>query len=128
MDQCIKRIWTFQIFCLLFSLLVELLYLCYHVLDLLVNLQEVGIEDSLTRLDGREVIELRQRVLGIGFLLLGNLGHVEVGLAEELAGLELLGLLDVHAAATACLGLDEVAGCLTADPACGHVGNLRVWD
>ena len=78
------------------SLLIELLYLCYHVLDLLVNLQEVGIEDSLTRLDGREVIELRQRVLGIGFLLLGNLGHVEVGLAEELAGLELLGLLDVH--------------------------------
>ena len=36
------------------SLLVELLYLGYHVLDLLVNLQEVGIEDALTRLDGRD--------------------------------------------------------------------------
>ena len=63
------------------SLLVELLYLGYHVLDLLIDLQEVGIEDALTSLDGREVIEHRQGVLGIGFLLLGYLGHVEVGIA-----------------------------------------------
>ena len=54
MDQCIKRIWTFQIFCLLFSFLVEFLYLGNHILHLLVYFQEVGIEDALTRLDGRD--------------------------------------------------------------------------
>ncbi len=86
MDQCIKRIWTFQIFCLLFSFLVEFLYLGNHILHLMVHFQEVGIEDALTRLDGREVVELRQGILGIVLLLHGNLGHVEVGLAEELAG------------------------------------------
>ena len=63
--------------------------------------------------------------MGIGLLLLGNLSHVEVGLAVELAGFELLCLLDVHAVATPRLGLDEVAGSLTADSAGGNVGNLR---
>ena len=76
-----------------FSLLIKLLYLGNHVLHLLVHFQEVGIEDALTRLDGREVIELRQGVLGIVLLILGNLSHVEVGLAEELAGFELLTFL-----------------------------------
>ena len=76
-----------------FSLLIKLLYLGNHILHLLVYFQEVGIEDALTRLDGREVVELRQRVLGIVLLLLGNLSHVEVDLAEELAGFELLTFL-----------------------------------
>ena len=76
-----------------FSLLIKLLYLGYHILHLLVHFQEVDIEDALTRLDGREVVELRQGVLGIVLLLLGNLGHVKVGLAEELAGFELLTFL-----------------------------------
>lgn len=64
-----------------FSLLIKLLYLGNHIFHLLVYFQEVGIEDALTSLDGREVIEHRQGVLGIGFLLLGYLGHVEVGIA-----------------------------------------------
>ena len=41
-----------------FSLLIKLLYLGNHILHLLVYFQEVGIEDALTRLDGREVVEL----------------------------------------------------------------------
>ena len=72
------------------------MYLGNHILHLLVYFQEVGIEDALTRLDQREVVELRQGVLGIGLLLLGNLCHVEVGLAEELAGFELLSLPFAH--------------------------------
>ena len=76
-----------------FSLLIKLLYLGNHIFHLLVYFQKVGIEDALTRLDGREVVELRQRVLGIVLLLLGNLSHVEVDLAEELAGFELLTFL-----------------------------------
>ena len=75
------------------SLLAKLLYLGYHVLHLLVDLQEVGIEDALTCFDGREVVELRQWILGIGLLILGKLSRIEVGLAEELAGFELLSFL-----------------------------------
>ena len=55
------------------SLLVELLYLGNHDLDLLIEFQEVGIVDALTRLDGREVVKLWQWILGIGLLLLRNL-------------------------------------------------------
>lgn len=40
-----------------FLFLVELLYLGNHVLDILIDLQKVGIEDALMRLDRREVIE-----------------------------------------------------------------------
>jgi hypothetical protein len=52
------------------SLIVELLYLGYHVLDF----QKVGIiEDALRSPNGREVVELRQRILGISLLLFDNL-------------------------------------------------------
>ena len=37
-----------------FSLIIELLYLGNHILHLLVHFQEVGIEDALPRLDGRD--------------------------------------------------------------------------
>lgn len=56
------------------SLIVELLYLGYHVLDFLIDFQKVGIiEDALTSPNGREVVELRQRILGISLLLFDNL-------------------------------------------------------
>ena len=56
------------------SLIVELLYHSYHVLDFLIGFQKVGIiEDALTSPNGREVVELRQRILGISFLLFDNL-------------------------------------------------------
>ena len=56
------------------SLIVELLYLGYHVLDFLIDFQKVGIiEDALTSPNAREVVELRQRILGISLLLFDNL-------------------------------------------------------
>ncbi len=51
--------------------------------------------------------------------------HVEVGLAEILGGLELLGLLYVEVAHHALVGGGEVSRRLTCQPACGHVRNLR---
>lgn len=49
--------------------------------------------------------------------------HVEVGHAEEFAGLKLLGLLDVHAVPSSCPGLDKVADSLTTNPTGGHISN-----
>ena len=42
--------------------LVELLYLLYHILDLLVHLQEVGVQQTLPFLCGLELIELGEWV------------------------------------------------------------------
>ena len=49
------------------------------------------------------MIELRDRIIGIVLLLLGDFVHIEVGLTEELAGLKLLRLLYVHTPSPTCL-------------------------
>ena len=71
------------------------------------------------------MIELRDRIISIVLLLLRDFVHIEVCLTEELAGLKLLRLLDVHTPSPTCLCLYEIAGSLTAYPACGHISNLR---
>ena len=94
-----------------------------HLLDLPVDVHEVLIEDVLLRLLGREGVELRE--VSIVLLLLLDLLHVEVRLAEEFRCLEFLALLDVHRPALAGLRLHEVPRRLAADPACRHVGDFR---
>lgn len=71
------------------------------------------------------MVELRDGIISIVQFLLGDFGHIEVRLAKKLAGLELLGFLNVHTATPASLGLHKVTGSLTTNPTSGHVGNLR---
>lgn len=92
----------------------------------MVDLHEVLIEDSFLLLLGAEGVELGE--VGIVLLLLTDLLHVEIRLAEELRGLELLALLDVHGAALTGLRLHKVPRRLAADPAGRHVGDLRRRD
>ena len=67
-----------------------------HFVDLTVDAVEVGIKDAFSCVLGFELIRHGKRiVLVVGFLG-GDSLHVKVGLTEELGGLELFGLLDVH--------------------------------
>ena len=91
-----------------------------HVLDVLVDAEEVGVEDTLTGLTRGEAVELRKRDV-TGFLF-RYLRHVEVGLAVELRGLELLGFLNVQIVTHTGLGLHEVTGNLSAYPARRQIG------
>ena len=61
---------------------------------------------------------------GIVFLLFLDMAHIEVGFTEELGGLELVGLFEVHAVHSCRFCGRKVACCLSADPASGHIGNL----
>ena len=61
---------------------------------------------------------------GIVFLLFLDMTHIEVGFTEELGGLELVGLFEVHAVHSCRFCGRKVACCLSADPASGHIGNL----
>ena len=61
---------------------------------------------------------------GIVFLLFLDMLHVKVGLAEELGGLELVGLFQVHTVHGCSLRRREVSCSLSAYPAGGHIGNL----
>ena len=54
------------------------------------------------------------------FLFL-DMAHIEVGFTEELGGLELVGLFEVHAVHSCCFCGRKVSGCLSADPASGHI-------
>ena len=95
----------------------------YHCLGILTDLHEVLIEDSFSLVTRLEFAKLEQRNI-LGFLLL-YLGHVEVGLAEELRCLELFGLLYVHRAADTDLCLHKVVGRLTTNPTGRHIRYLR---
>ena len=61
---------------------------------------------------------------GIMLLFLLDMTHIEVGLAEELGGLELVGLFEVHAVHSCRFCGRKVACSLSADPTSGHIGNL----
>ena len=50
--------------------------------------------------------------------------QIEVGFTEELGGLELVRFFEVHTMHSCCFCRRKVSGCLSADPAGGHVGNL----
>ena len=104
-------------------LLVE--YLRYHGFHVLANLHEVLIEDALTLITALEGVELGQwHILAFFFF---NVCHVEVGLAIELTGLELVALLYVHTAIHACLGCHKVSCGLSADPSCRHIRDFTGW-
>ena len=57
------------------------------------------------------------------FLFL-NVSHIEVRFTEELGGLELVSLFEIHPLHSSCFRWCEVSCCLTADPTCSHIGNL----
>lgn len=101
-------------------LLVE--YLRYHGFHVLTDLHEVLVEDALTLVTALEGVELGQWHILAFFLL--DVCHIEVGLAIELTGLELVALLYVHAAVHAGLGCHKVSCGLTADPSCRHIRNF----
>ena len=58
---------------------------------------------------------------GIVLLLFLDVTHIEVGFTEELGGLELVGLFEVHTVHGSCFCRCKVACCLSADPTCGHI-------
>ena len=101
-------------------LLVE--YLRYHGFHVLANLHEVLIEDALTLITALEGVELGQWHI-LAFLFL-DVCHIEVGLAIELTGLELVAFLYVHTAIHASLGCHKVSCGLSADPSCRHIRNF----
>jgi len=57
------------------------------------------------------------------FLFL-NVSHIKVRFTEELGGLELIGLFEVHTLHSGCFRWCEVSCRLSADPTSSHVGNL----
>ena len=109
---------------LLKDLIEEVVGLLVDALEVTVQLTLLGV-CALTAVLVTEDIELGERVVLVVGLLGGDGGHVKIGLAVELRGLELSRPLDVHAAAHARLSGHEVTGCLPADPSRGHIGNLR---
>ena len=60
----------------------------------------------------------------IVLLLFLDMTHIEVGFTEELGGLELIRIFEVHTVHGSCFCRCKVSCCLSADPAGGHVGNL----
>ena len=61
---------------------------------------------------------------GIVFLLFLDMAHIEVGFTEELGGLELVGLFEVHAVHSCCFCRCKVSRSLSTDPTSSHIGNL----
>ena len=57
------------------------------------------------------------------FLFL-NVSHIKVRFTEELGGLELIGLFEVHTLHGGSFRRCEVSCRLSADPTCGHISNL----
>mgnify|MGYP007043013895 CR=1 FL=1 len=104
-------------------LLVE--YLRYHGFHVLANLHEVLVEDALSLVTALEGVELGQWHI-LAFLLL-DVCHIEVGLAIELTGLELVAFLYVHTAIHAGPGCHKVPCRLSADPSCRHVRDFTGW-
>ena len=60
----------------------------------------------------------------IVFLLFLDMTHIEVGFTEELGGLELVGLFEIHTMHSCCFCRRKVACSLSTDPTCSHIGNL----
>ena len=60
----------------------------------------------------------------IVFLFLLDMAHIEVRFTEELGGLKLVGLFEVHALHGLGFSRCEVTCRLSANPTCGHIGNL----
>ena len=60
----------------------------------------------------------------IVLLFLLDMAHIKVRFTEELGGLELIGLFEVHTLHSGCFRWCEVSCCLSADPTCSHIGNL----
>lgn len=102
----------------------ELLDFADHVLDVLVDAKEVGVEDTFSGFTRWKAVELRKRDVA-GFLF-GNLIHVKVGLAVELRGLELLSFLNIDAVSYSGLRLHEVACHLSTNPAGRQEGTEKV--
>ena len=69
-----------------------------------------------------ETVFLWQGCIMLLFLL--DMTHIEIGFTEELGGLELVGLFEVHAVHSSRFCGRKVSGCLSADPTGGHIGNL----
>ena len=88
-------------------------------------LHEVLVEDALSLITAHEGVELGQWHI-LAFLLL-DVCHIEVGLAIELIGLELVALLYVHTAIHAGFGRHKVSCCLSADPSCRHIRDFTGW-
>ena len=61
---------------------------------------------------------------GIVFLLFLDITLIEVGFTEELGGLKLIRLFEVHSMHGCCFCGCKVSRGLSADPTCCHVGNL----
>src|SRR5574344_295772 len=122
--------WMLFLFCIwsviglsLGILLVE--YLCYHGFHILTNLHEVLVKDALTLITALEGVEFGQWHILAFFLF--DVCHIEVGLAIEFTGLELIALLYVHTAIHAGLGSHKVSCCLSADPSCWHIRDFTGW-
>ena len=58
------------------------------------------------------------------FLLFLDVTHIEVSFTEELGGLELIGLFEVHTLHSGSFSRRKISCRLTADPTCGHISNL----
>ena len=56
------------------------------------------------------------------------MAHIKVRFTEELGGLELISLFEIHPLHSGSFGRSEVSGCLSADPTCSHIGNLSSWN
>ena len=54
-----------------------------------------------------------------------NMPHIEVRFTEELGGLELIGLFEVHTLHSGSFSRRKISCRLTADPSRSHIGNLR---
>lgn len=65
-----------------------------HVFDVGVDLEEVCVKDSFTGFAAGEAVEFGE--WDVSSFFLGDFRHVEVGLAEELGGLALIGVLDIE--------------------------------
>lgn len=73
--------------CLRSGLFLELhLYFEYHIIDILIDTFEIGIEDSFSCINRRELIEFGQWVVGVVRFLCLYLRHIEVCLAETNTG------------------------------------------
>ena len=69
-----------------------------------------------------KTVLLWQRCVMLLFFL--NMPHIEVRFTEELGGLELIGLFEVHTLHSGCFRWCEVSCRLTTYPTSSHIGNL----
>ena len=61
----------------------------------------------------------------IVLLFLLDMAHIKVRFTEELGGLKLIGLFEVHTLHSGSFSRRKISCRLTADPSRSHIGNLR---